>query len=83
MAQSWAQVLEALKEKVEQVGSLGPKVSSSTKYPLVHANAVMLQAIPRVHYDELQKGLSDKRIAEIKEAGVVIVRGAVSKEVCH
>ena len=37
--------------------------------------------IPRVHYDELQKGLSDEQIAEIKEAGVVIVRGAVSKEV--
>lgn len=39
------------------------------------------QAIPRVHYDELQKGLSDGQITEIKEAGVVIVRGAVSKEV--
>jgi len=38
--------------------------------------------IPKVHYDELQKGLSDERIAEIKEAGVVIIRGAVSKEVC-
>ena len=40
------------------------------------------QAIPRVHYEELQKGLSDEQIAEIKEAGVVIVRGAVPKEVC-
>jgi hypothetical protein len=40
------------------------------------------QAIPRIHYDELQKGLSDEQIAEIKEAGVVVVCGAVSKEVC-
>ena len=37
--------------------------------------------IPKVHYDELQKGLSDEQIVEIKEAGVVIVRGAVPKEV--
>jgi len=37
--------------------------------------------VPSVHYDELQKGLSGKLIAEIKEAGVVIVCGAVSKEV--
>lgn len=62
MRQSWAQVLTALKEKVEQMETLGSK------------------AIPRVHYDEVQKGLSDEQIAEIREAGVVIVRGAVSKE---
>ncbi|KAF9653928.1 DUF1479-domain-containing protein [Thelephora ganbajun] len=62
MAQSWAQVLDALKGKAEQIGSLGSK------------------AIPKVHYDELQKGLTDERIAEIKEAGVVIVRGAVPRE---
>lgn len=39
------------------------------------------QTIPKVHYDQLQKGLSNQQIAEIKEAGVVIVRGAVPKEV--
>ena len=43
----------------------------------------MLFRSPRIHYDELQKGLSEGQIAEIKEAGVVIVCGAVPKEVCH
>ena len=82
MAQSWAQILDALKEKAKQMESLGPKVGSPIKCPHVCAKAVMLQAIPRIHYDELQQGLSDEQIAEIKEAGVVIIRGAVSKEVC-
>jgi len=48
---------------------------------LLCTEAIISQAVPRIHYDELQKGLSNERIAEIKEAGVVIVRGAVSKEV--
>ena len=82
MAQSWAQVLDALKEKAKQMESLGPKVRNSIKRSHVCAKAVILQAIPRIHYDELHQGLSDEQIAEIKEAGVVIVRGAVSKEVC-
>jgi hypothetical protein len=39
--------------------------------------------ILRVHYEELEKELSNEKIAEIREAGVVIIRGAVSKEVHH
>ena len=35
MLQSWAQVLDALKEKAEQVGSLGPKVDGLIKHTLV------------------------------------------------
>lgn len=34
MTQSWAQVLEALKEKVEQIRSLGSMVGDSIKNPL-------------------------------------------------
>ena len=83
MTQSWAQVLDALKEKAKQIESLGSKVRDLVEHPLVCARAALLQAIPRVHYDELRKGLSDERIAEIKEAGVVVVRGAISKEVSH
>jgi hypothetical protein len=42
MTQSWAQVLGALKEKVEQIGSLGSKVATSIKHPPVCAKAMML-----------------------------------------
>ena len=35
MAQSWVQVLEALKEKVEEIESAGSKVRSSTRHPLL------------------------------------------------
>ena len=81
MVQSWVQVLDALKEKAEQMESLGSKAGNLINRPLVYTKPVTSQAIPRVHYDELQRGLSDEQITEIKEAGVVIVRGAVSKEV--
>jgi hypothetical protein len=81
MAQSWAQVLAALKEKAEEIESLGSKVGSTIAERLVCAKCMASQVIPRVHYDELQKGLSEEQIAEIKNAGVVIVRGAVPKEV--
>ena len=83
MTQSWAQVLDALKDKVEQIESMGSRVGNSVGRPFVCAKFVTLQAVPSIHYNELQKGLSDERIAEIKEAGVVIVRGAVPKEVRH
>jgi len=42
MEQSWTQVLDALKEKVEQIGSVGSKVGSSTRDPLVCAKAIIL-----------------------------------------
>ena len=42
MSQSWAQVLDALKEKVEQVKSLGPKGGDRTKHTLFCAKTVML-----------------------------------------
>ena len=42
ISQSWAQVLDALKEKVEQVGILGPKVGNSIKRVLVCAKALIL-----------------------------------------
>ena len=83
MIQSWAQVLTALKEATEQIEFLGSKVGSTTGNPPVRAQATVTQAVPRVHYDELRKGLSERQISEIKEAGVVIVRGAVPKEVCR
>ena len=83
MRQSWAQVLTALKEATGQIESLGSKVGNTTENPPVRAQATVTQAIPRVHYDELQKGLSRRQISEIKEAGVVIIRGAVPKEVWH
>jgi hypothetical protein len=83
MIQSWAQVLTALKEAAEQIESLGSKVGSTTENPPARAQAAATQAIPRVHYDELRKGLSQRQTSDIKEAGVVIVRGAVPKEVCH
>ena len=34
MAQSWIQVLDALKEKAKQIESVGSKASISTKHPL-------------------------------------------------
>ena len=42
MTQSWAQVLESLKEKAEQMESLGSKVGDPTKHSPAHAKAVML-----------------------------------------
>ena len=42
MTQSWAQVLDALKEKAEQVGSLGPKAGDSIKHPFICAKYVVL-----------------------------------------
>ena len=42
MIQSWTQVLEALKEKAEQVGSLGSKAGGSIKHPSVCAKYVVL-----------------------------------------
>lgn len=36
--------------------------------------------IPKVSYAEIRAGLSAERIAEIKDAGVLVVRGAVSKD---
>jgi len=47
MLQSWAQVLGALKEKVEQVGSLGSKVDDSIKLPLVRAKTVHIVGDPK------------------------------------
>jgi len=41
MTQSWNQVLDALKEKVEQIGSMGSKASNSIGH-LVCAKAVIL-----------------------------------------
>ncbi|TFK50762.1 DUF1479-domain-containing protein [Heliocybe sulcata] len=37
------------------------------------------EAIPEVAYSDLEKGVSPEKIAEIKKAGSVIVRGGVSK----
>jgi len=42
ISQSWAQVLDALKEKAEQIGSLGSKVGDSIKHALVCAEALIL-----------------------------------------
>ena len=42
MTQSWAQVLDSLKEKAEQMESLGSKVGDPTKHPLGRAKGVML-----------------------------------------
>jgi hypothetical protein len=42
ISQSWTQVLEALKEKAEQVGSLGSKVGDSIKHALVCAEPLIL-----------------------------------------
>ena len=42
MARSWAQVLESLKEKAEQMESMGSKVGGPTKHPRACAKAVML-----------------------------------------
>ena len=42
MAQSWAQVLDALKEKVEHIGSVGSKAVSSIRHTLVRAKTVIL-----------------------------------------
>jgi hypothetical protein len=36
--------------------------------------------IPKVSYSEIQAGLSTDKVAKIKEAGVVVVQGAVSKD---
>ena len=41
MTQSWAQVLESLKEKAEQMESMGSKVGGPTKHPRACAKAVM------------------------------------------
>ena len=41
MAQSWAQVLESLKEKAEQMESMGSKVGGPTKHLRACAKAVM------------------------------------------
>jgi hypothetical protein len=40
MIQSWGQVLDALKEKAEQVELLGSKAGDSAKHPFVCAKAV-------------------------------------------
>ena len=40
-----------------------------------------LQIIPSVQFSDLQKGLSEQRISQIRESGVVIVRGGVPREV--
>jgi len=42
MTQSWAQVLDALKEKVEHIGSVGSKAGNSTRHPLARAKAAVL-----------------------------------------
>ena len=46
MLQSWAQVLDALKEKVEQVGSLGSKVDDSIKLTFICAKTVHIVGDP-------------------------------------
>ena len=40
MLQSWAQVLDALKEKAEQVELLGSKAGDSAKHPFICAKAI-------------------------------------------
>ena len=38
--------------------------------------------IPKVSLDDVRKGLNYEQVDAIKRAGVVIVRGAVSEDVC-
>ena len=40
-----------------------------------------MQIIPSVQFSDLQKGLSEQRISQIRESGVVIIRGGVPREV--
>ena len=47
MLQSWVQVLDALKAKAEQVGSLGSKVDDSIKHSVVCAKAVHIVGDPK------------------------------------
>ena len=42
MSQSWAQVLGALEEKVEQIESLGPRVCDQIEHTLVRTKAAVL-----------------------------------------
>lgn len=41
----------------------------------------LLQAIPRVTYDKLRAGLSKENLRNVKQSGVIVVTGAVPKEV--
>ncbi|KAI3611953.1 duf1479 domain protein [Moniliophthora roreri] len=38
------------------------------------------EAIPRVPYEDISKGLSSEQVARVKDAGVVVITGAVPKE---
>ncbi|KAL0580983.1 hypothetical protein V5O48_001075 [Marasmius crinis-equi] len=62
---AWNEVLAELETKTEEIASLGPKTK---------------QAIPRVSYTAIRDGLSPEQTKQIKEAGIVIVTGAVPKE---
>jgi hypothetical protein len=77
--ESWHGVLEALKEKTEEVAQKGSSVRLSFRE--FDTSTEDRQVVPKVDYSELQAGLTPEKIAEIKEAGVVIIRGAVPKEV--
>ncbi|KAK7036527.1 hypothetical protein VNI00_011724 [Paramarasmius palmivorus] len=38
------------------------------------------EAVPRVSYEEIRTGLSNEKLARVKDAGVVVVTGAVPRE---
>jgi hypothetical protein len=80
LSQSWRGVLEALKVKTNEVGQKGSSVGLLPYYcPTLLLTPI--QIIPKVSYSEIQAGLSADKVAKIKEAGVVVVQGAVSKDV--
>jgi Protein of unknown function (DUF1479) len=49
---------------------------------LLTALTDLYQIVPKVSYAEIQAGLSAEKIIEIRDAGVVVVRGAVPEDVC-
>ncbi|KAL0580982.1 hypothetical protein V5O48_001074 [Marasmius crinis-equi] len=71
---SWNEILAELETKTEEIASLGPKASFDDA-PLWWETA-----IPRVSYAEIRDGLSPEQTKQIKEAGIVVVTGAVPKE---
>lgn len=80
LADSWRGVLEELKVKTEEVARRGSEASylpSEVSTTLTNFD----QIVPKVDYTEIEAGLAPAKIAEIKEAGVVIVRGAVPEKV--
>ena len=83
LPQSWDEVLSELAAKTEEVARLGNEVSGRTWLWIIEitTNHQREQVIPRVNYEDLRSGLSQEQKEQIKDAGVVIVRGAVPKEV--